>query len=48
MSKFVKSLAERLKKPNKNTHATKSSRRLAATQLVKAGVSVLGLCEAGN
>ena len=48
VSKFAKVLAERLEKPKKNAHTAKSFRRSAATQLVEAGVSIVGLCEAGN
>ena len=41
-------LAQRLGKPNTNKFTAKSFRRSAATQLVEAGISIVGLCEAGN
>ena len=41
-------LAQRLGKPDTKKFTAKSFRRTACTQLAAAGISVIGLCEAGN
>ena len=45
---FATELATRLEKTVVKTFTAKSFRRSGATQLVEAGVSIMGLCEAGN
>jgi len=48
ISKFAVELAQRLEKDDIGKYTAKSFRRSAATQLVEAGISIVGLCEAGN
>ena len=45
---FATELATRLEKTVVKTFTAKSFRRSGATQLVEVGVSIMGLCEAGN
>ena len=45
---FATTLAERLGKDDTKKFMAKSFRRSAATQLVEAGISIVGLYEAGN